>query len=736
MDLETNDESTTAFDAVQYAHQLVESDAVIVTPWVLVVAARTPSGVNLKSYVGIVKVGGVMFCSCNASGLETALTSTSLQLSGSVGKQVPCEHIAVLPCFNDFDSDIIDEWLTPADRAPGEHQYTSPDNDVVPLGNNTFLVYHNRGFATVSNGKCDCSNHNGRCRYQQVARETASSADEEWHVVIRKQQCAISQQKIPFIAKRITTLSSMEVKVETCPKCQSKDLTLESTTIPVPCFHRTTISEVAVRSAFCMKCKQTVYPDGGDIGLVNMSTFFISHEILADYCTLFVGEGLTLFGYFKSLQWNWSFLDEAPLSYDKLRLAWLSYVSLMDFGSLLEENFQCHLCGSQPDVIICDGITLSLQKRYVTNMGMTSSDSPILEGSRYASRIAVKSVALRKKLDAVDVEGAMAALTEDDMWLRPLLSFITKQPDTPPDTWKRLIKDLGCNTAVIGMFDLKSPGSMELLKRIAICGLKSAEDADLLAMVSPVFYAILREPVCDEAEECLQAVLTHLLEKIEYILRFPSRPREQYTGEQKGDGLSSLPKLYNRGSFQMDKSGADQKVCTKVAPKIKKLTPGVFTIHCPHGVCYGFELMKTCESVNIPFTIMRTRLQKAPSLIVYDNACILHAYCLNRDPAYFAHTKFCVDRFHWYNHKGCSSGYNIRNFPQYNHHNTQVAEQSNAILGRLRAMLSYCNEANFTSYLRLFLWFRNTIHLLKLREPKTIIERQLNRLVPYYTKSS
>ena len=42
----------------------------------------------------------------------------------------------------------------------------------------------------------------------------------------------------------------------------------------------------------------------------------------------------------------------------------------------------------------------------------------------------------------------------------------------------------------------------------------------------------------------------------------------------------------------------------------------------------------------------------APSLIVYDNSCNLHSYCLNRDPGFFRQTKFVVDRFHWRNHRG------------------------------------------------------------------------------------
>ena len=50
------------------------------------------------------------------------------------------------------------------------------------------------------------------------------------------------------------------------------------------------------------------------------------------------------------------------------------------------------------------------------------------------------------------------------------------------------------------------------------------------------------------------------------------------------------------------------------------------------------------------FTLERFCL--APKVVIYDNACGLHAYCLNQDPIYFQRTVFPVDRFHWKNHKG------------------------------------------------------------------------------------
>ena len=86
------------------------------------------------------------------------------------------------------------------------------------------------------------------------------------------------------------------------------------------------------------------------------------------------------------------------------------------------------------------------------------------------------------------------------------------------------------------------------------------------------------------------------------------------------------------------------------------------------------------------------------------------------------------------NFSDCSSGYNIRSYHQYEGVNTQVAEQPNSVIGRLRSMLSYTNEENFSKYLKLFLWFRNTLHLLKLRPPKDEVEENIKELLSVYTK--
>ena len=85
---------------------------------------------------------------------------------------------------------------------------------------------------------------------------------------------------------------------------------------------------------------------------------------------------------------------------------------------------------------------------------------------------------------------------------------------------------------------------------------------------------------------------------------------------------------------------------------------------CEHGVCYGFDMLQTCESPKHPFQIFKTRLPRSPLIIIYDNACCLCVSCLNREPHFFENTQFAVDRFHWCGHIGCSKGYSLDAYNQ------------------------------------------------------------------------
>jgi len=99
----------------------------------------------------------------------------------------------------------------------------------------------------------------------------------------------------------------------------------------------------------------------------------------------------------------------------------------------------------------------------------------------------------------------------------------------------------------------------------------------------------------------------------------------------------------------------------------------------------------------------KKKKKKAPRYVIYDNACHLHAYALNRDPVRYCNTLFFVDRFHWPNHTACSSGYSMEGRLGLERVNTEIVEQKNSMLAKLRSQLSYMSVTNFMTHTALYI---------------------------------
>ncbi len=65
-----------------------------------------------------------------------------------------------------------------------------------------------------------------------------------------------------------------------------------------------------------------------------------------------------------------------------------------------------------------------------------------------------------------------------------------------------------------------------------------------------------------------------------------------------------------------------------------------------------------------------------------------------------------------FNFVGCSDGYNLSLYPQLSHLNTQIAEQCNAGLKRIKDQLSYMTAKNFMVHCQFYLLNKNQ-HKLK-----------------------
>ena len=143
----------------------------------------------------------------------------------------------------------------------------------------------------------------------------------------------------------------------------------------------------------------------------------------------------------------------------------------------------------------------------------------------------------------------------------------------------------------------------------------------------------------------------------------------------------------------------DADSCRKYSSSHLSLTPGIFTVHCPHAICYGFEVMRSHESPQHPFETFLTRFQQPPSTIICDNSCKLYQYVLNRKPSRFQNTNFFVDQFVWRGHAGCSSGYSLDKYTASDIAtiNSGVNEQANAGLQQIKGQIVYMKPENYVS---------------------------------------
>ena len=104
----------------------------------------------------------------------------------------------------------------------------------------------------------------------------------------------------------------------------------------------------------------------------------------------------------------------------------------------------------------------------------------------------------------------------------------------------------------------------------------------------------------------------------------------------------------SRSLFQLSKWSEIVRDMQQILPLIlKKLTTVIShpmgthhshlvsstSIICPHGVCYGFVVMHTCESPGIPFQIFTSQFQTPPQSIfmTMDANCMFTASTLQGD---------------------------------------------------------------------------------------------------------
>ncbi len=143
-------------------------------------------------------------------------------------------------------------------------------------------------------------------------------------------------------------------------------------------------------------------------------------------------------------------------------------------------------------------------------------------------------------------------------------------------------------------------------------------------------------------------------------------------------------------------SGTKEAACNKTYQSAGQLGPGIILFWCAlHRICIGFVLLESAESCEYVYSTLVTRFQRMPAVIIYDNACNLSEYCLNRAPSLFAGTKFLVDAFHMSGHINCAHSFNSGLHKSLRGISSVVHEQKNALLAKSKIPVSLAFKPRF-----------------------------------------
>lgn len=477
----------------------------------------------------------------------------------------------------------------------------------------------------------------------------------------------------------------------------------------------------------CSLCGNLLPYDGLDDCLLNMGRFLVHYEVLRDYMFQFFHSRSTLSAFYKTMSCHHEDAGNQNFTtsfmYSHFRWSWYCFMRLLDID--YSGAFVCKApsCGKQPKILLFDGTSLAFQRASLPVVfgSDVDNDEPVFKiKSRYNDRMLIPDkttrsylrsfakseygisreelVVLRQKV--IDVSPCLLPLLPDAEIHEMEDERFTCNPE-----FKEFLILLSCDSPLCATFHFSN---LHLIAEI----LKLSPDSELpssllnqLQQNIPIFFEIFTKigyipksffPILDIIQKCVEATFTGDVQSSQ-VSDQESLPLACYP---------SMPAVCKRGRYEAD-CRKPVGSCKKTGARHPSLLPGIFTVFCPHGVCYGFEVMVTAESPNVPFTFLKTRFEQPPEIVIYDNACNLFQYALNRDPAYFKETRFLIDSLHWPNHKKCAAGYEARSYPKLRGINTQIVEQSNAKIRKLKSSLSYMKPENFIDTLKLFLWYSN-----------------------------
>ena len=422
------------------------------------------------------------------------------------------------------------------------------------------------------------------------------------------------------------------------------------------------------------------------------------------------------------------------------------------------KTFSCPKCGTTPEYLVADGKSNGPTKRkieHIKEFSAADDDHNILrQGSKFKDRIFLVSNQERQEICSVlteamtmqDFLGGHNITSHNGRMIFEIIERIAgvwngeiKKP------YRQFISNVCKKTSVAGLIQVTHASPLNYLEsfcneELDVRCVGEIEKLELLQREMPALWPILTRILDLEGTKYLPRDVSRVVLILLHIRTMTFRNAAARNDEDYKDWpepaeehptmfypefpIFRFPKLYTVSGKE------DENLCNKNFPDKRDFSYGVFSIGCccDLNITYGFEIMLSPESPHNFFRFLMTRDVDMANLegVIFDFACGLDNYLLNREPREFQYLRCLVDGSHWQGqkkmrkpdrsgrggHLGCSDGFNFNLYKKYlpGVLYSQGREQTHADMEKCVDSLGQMNYKNFMQHMRVFFGLTNLKH--------------------------
>ena len=418
--------------------------------------------------------------------------------------------------------------------------------------------------------------------------------------------------------------------------------------------------------------------DTNDLLLWNLgSGQFVDYLFLHNHLHRTVSSGIAMNATYNSRKSSLSGIGlKTSLTYHQFVRACTGYTKMIEFR---KEDFLCSSCGDSPPYISCDIKTDGPTKRKVEHLHeldkQEDDESDLCQGSSFAERVFLsekkeRTMVCRLLTNSISYDDFVYSediTSANGNLLVELVDRISLDwPEQIPKPYKQLLGNISKISSVAGFLQVLSSEPLDSLEQFCNQSLdvRSVDNAGIqqkMAEEMPALWPNLIDILNVENSKYLPVDVASIIIKLIEIrrntfLNAAVRSEDDYVDWEDPDmehPTQFYPnwKIWRYPKKYVVRNVSDCEFCEKSFNKHTDFSYGVFYVGCacPLNITYGYELMLCKESAHNLFRLLMCRDIDLHALqgVIFDFACGLDQYILNREPREFEYLRCLVDGAHW-----------------------------------------------------------------------------------------